>query len=82
MMDWQGVTNFEKSEGNSFDRILLPGRAGGLAAVRHDGEGSPPAALEALRHRERAEKDYHEVARRNKEGGGDGRCGIGSPFWR
>ena len=37
-------------------------------AARHDGKGSPPAALEALRHRERTEKDHHEVARRNTEG--------------
>ena len=32
MVDWQGVTNFEESEGNYFGRILLPRRVG------HDGE--------------------------------------------
>ena len=39
VMDWQGVTNFDKSAENYFGRILLPRRAGGLAAVRHGGEG-------------------------------------------
>ena len=57
VVGWQGVTDFEESAENYFVRILLPRGAGGLAAVRHGEEGPPPAALEALRHREKAEKD-------------------------
>ena len=48
MMDWQRVTNFDKSAENYFGRILLPGRAGGVAAVRYDGEGGDKGERRAV----------------------------------
>ena len=79
VVDWQWVTNFEESVKNYFGRILLPRRAGGLAAVLQAVEGSSPAALEALRHREKAYKDLHEVAR-GTTGEHGGIRGAGRPM--
>ena len=36
MVDWQGVTNFEESAENSFGRILLPRKAGGMTVQGGD----------------------------------------------
>ena len=82
VVDWQGVTNFEESVENYFGRILLQRRAGAGRQCGTTGERSPPAALEALRHREKAEKDDHEVARRNTEWGGMADVESVGPLWQ
>ena len=56
MVDWQRVTNFEESAGNSFGRNLLSGRVGARRGGRYDGEGGDeggwvqPWGLESAMH--------------------------------